>query len=144
MDRRRKYTERFRRVMEIARAQSHMAGHESITPEHILAAILREKDSIAYKVILNLAGNPHRIAQNTGNRRKRAGKLDPEQIPLSPESTEIIQSAVTEAGRTRQEYIGTEHILVEIIKDRKNTAARKLNSMGINLENIREEIRRLS
>ena len=139
MDRRRNYTERFKRMIELARVEAHRAGQNAVTPEHLLAAMLHDRDSIAHKVVRSLVGDPRKLLDQTRNRPGREQDLRPEQIPLGKESEQIIQSAVetvSKTSRTPGEYVGTEHVLIEIIKDHESPAARHLTSLGVTLRNL--------
>ena len=147
MDRRRNYTERFKRMMELARVEAHRAGQNTVTPEHLLAAMLQDSDSIAHKAVRSLVGDPRKLLDQMRTRPERNQNLQPEQIPLGKESERIVQSAVDTVDKTSStqgEYIGTEHVLMEIIKDNKSPAAQQLTSLGITIQNLRPEIKRNS
>ena len=147
MSRSPKYTERFQRMMEKARVEAHQAGQNAVTPEHLLAAMLRDRDSIAHKAVRSLVGDPRKLLDRTENRPGRKQNLRPEQIPLSEETARMVQSAVETVRKTSRnpgEYVGTEHVLMEIIKSHESPAAQKLISLGITLQNLDPEIKKIS
>ena len=147
MDRRHNYTERFRRMMELSRVEAHRSGRDSVTPEHLLTAMLMDPDSIAHKTLRTLTGDPKKIINQLKDLPHNPQQIQPEQIPLDPDSARIIQSAVEtsrKTSRTTGEYIGTEHVLMEILRDNTTPAAAILTSLGVTVQNLAPEVKRIS
>ena len=136
-----KYTEKARRVIFFARYEASQLGSSSIETEHLLLGLLREGDSITGKLLdqskIKLEAMRKEIEEVTTLKDKVSTSIE---IPLSEESKRVLAYASEEAESLLHKYIGTEHILLGLLRERKSLAARILAEKGIRLNSIREEI----
>ena len=136
-----KYTEKARRVIFFARYEASQLGSSSIETEHILLGLLREGDTITSRLFtqsnIKLEAVRKEIGDVTPLRDKVSTSIE---IPLSEESKRVLAYAAEEAESLLHKYIGTEHILLGLLRERKSLAARILAEKGMRLNSAREEI----
>jgi ATP-dependent Clp protease ATP-binding subunit ClpC len=138
-----RYTEKARRVIFFARYEASQFGAVSIEPEHILLGLLREDKQLAQKFFRS----PHstvesirkEIEERTPLREKVAASVD---LPLSPQAKRVLNYAADESERLQHRNIGTEHLLLGILREEKSIAAEILYERGLRLTHIREEMLR--
>src|SRR5215510_4116396 len=138
-----RYTEKARRVIFFARYEASQFGAVSIEPEHILLGLLREDKQLAQKFFRS----PHstvesirkEIEERTPLREKVAASVD---LPLSPQAKRVLNYAADESERLQHRNIGTEHLLLGILREEKSIAAEILHDRGLRLTQIREEMLR--
>src|SRR5215831_19445242 len=138
-----RYTEKARRVIFFARYEASQFGAVSIEPEHILLGLLREDKQLAQKFFRS----PHstvesirkEIEERTPLREKVAASVD---LPLSPQAKRVLNYAADESERLQHRNIGTEHLLLGILREEKSIAAEILYERGLRLTQIREEMLR--
>jgi len=135
-----RFTERARNVLALAQAAAAELGHGYVGSEHILLGLAREGGGVAAKV-LREAGLDSRlildmIEKNIG--RGRQGEIPPQ--GLTPRAKRIIELAVTEANRLGHNYIGTEHLLMGILREYECAAARLIMATGIDLNKLYTDI----
>src|SRR5712671_8170727 len=135
-----KYTEKARRVIFFARYESSQFGSSCIETEHLLLGLLREDRSLATRF---RPATPEdirkRIEADTVVRKKFSTSVD---LPLSDESRRVLGYAAEEAERLSHRHIGTEHLLLGLLRDEKCFAAEILHERGLRLSTIREELAR--
>ena len=138
-----KYTERARRVIFFARYEASQLGKNSIETEHLLLGLLREGQGLTARMFaasgIKLEGLRKEMEMRTGTGQKVSTSIE---IPLSSETKRILAYAAEEAEKLAHGYIGTEHILLGILRERKSLAARLLQEKGLKLAGAREEILR--
>jgi len=136
-----KYTEKARRVIFFARYEASQLGSSSIETEHMLLGLLREGDTITSKLFaqsnVKLEAIRKEIEEVTTLRDKISTSIE---IPLSEESKRVLAYAAEEAESILHKYIGTEHILLGLLRERKSLAARILAEKGMRLSSVREEL----
>ncbi|HKF55870.1 MAG TPA: Clp protease N-terminal domain-containing protein, partial [Blastocatellia bacterium] len=138
-----RYTEKARRVIFFARYEASQFGAVSIEPEHILLGLLREDKQLTQKFFRS----PHstvesirkEIEERTPLREKVAASVD---LPLSPHAKRVLNYAADESERLQHRNIGTEHLLLGILREEKSIAAEILHDRGLRLTQIREEMLR--
>jgi len=135
-----RFTERARNVLALAQAAAAELGHGYVGSEHILLGLAREGGGVAAKV-LREAGLDSRlildmIEKNIG--RGRQGEIPPQ--GLTPRAKRIIELAVTEANRLGHNYIGTEHLLMGILREYECAAARLIMATGVDLNKLYTDI----
>ena len=111
-----RFTQRARRVLTLAQEEAERLSHNYIGTEHLLLGLIREENGVAGRVLRDLGAKPERVAEMvermTGaGRRTPAGKLD-----LTPRTKQVIEYAVDEARKLGHSYIGTEHLLLGLIR----------------------------
>jgi ATP-dependent Clp protease ATP-binding subunit ClpC len=138
-----RYTEKARRVIFFARYEASQFGAQAIEPEHILLGLLREDKQLAQKFFRS----PHSTAESirkeieerTPLREKVAPSVD---LPLSMQAKRVLNHAADESERLQHRNIGTEHLLLGILREEKSIAAESLYERGLRLNQIRDEMMR--
>ena len=138
-----KFSERARRVLSLAQEEAQRFNHNYIGTEHILLGLVRETDGMAARVLLNLGVELGKIRSAVEFIIGRGEKHSPGEIGLTPRAKKVIELAVDEARRLNHHYIGTEHILIGLMREGEGVAAGVLESLGINLDKVRGETRRI-
>lgn len=138
-----KFTERARRVMRLAQEEAQRLNHHYLGTEHLLLGLVREGDGIAAKVLSNLGVDLEQVRTGVefiiGRGEHRGERVVQGEIRLTPRSKKVIELAVDEARRLNHHYVGTEHILLGLVRESKGVAADVLESLGVNLAQVRVE-----
>ncbi len=138
-----KFSERARRVLSLAQEEAQRFNHNYIGTEHILLGLVRETDGLAAKVLASLGvelGKVRSAVEFIIGRGERSVAGD---IGLTPRAKNVIELAVDEARRLNHHYIGTEHLLIGLMREGEGVAAGVLESLGVNLEKVRSETNRI-
>ena len=137
-----RFTQRARRVLAYAQEEAERLNHSYIGTEHLLLGLLREESGIAGKVLRDLNVQFERVTELV-ERITGPGRRTPfSQIDLTPRTKRVIELAVDEARRLGQHYIGTEHLLLGLIRQGDGVAIDILRQLGVNPEQIRRETMR--
>ena len=136
-----RYTERARRVLFFARYEASQLGSISIETEHLLLGLIREGKGLTSRIFarsnLSLEHIRKQIVGRTAFREKVSTSVE---IPFSGESKRLLQFAAEEADRLLHNYIGTEHLLLGILREERSVAAKILMEKGMRLNSVREHI----
>ncbi len=136
-----RYTERARRVIFFARYEASQLGSNSIETEHLLLGLIREGKGLTSRIFskshLSMESIRKEIEGRALYRDKVSTSVD---IPLSPESKRVLSFAAEEAERMLHNYIGTEHVLLGLMREEKSVANGILSEKGMRLSAVREEI----
>ena len=136
-----KFTERVRKVIYLARDEANRLQHDYIGTEHLLLGILRLGEGIAAEVLQKLEVDPEQIQQTIENMVKpTGGTLTVGEIPLTPRAKRVLELSVEEARFLGHSYVGTEHLLLGLIREGEGVAARVLLELGVDRKRVREEI----
>src|SRR6202171_5771207 len=139
-----RYTERARRVLFFARYEASQLGSVSIETEHLLLGLIREGKGLTSRIVarshLSLENIRKEIEGRTVFREKVSTSVE---IPFSTETKRVLQFAAEEADRLLHNYIGTEHLLLGILREERSVAASILMEKGMRLDTTREDIVRL-
>ncbi|MDO8491449.1 MAG: Clp protease N-terminal domain-containing protein, partial [Dehalococcoidia bacterium] len=138
-----KFTERARRVLTLAQEEAQRVNHNYIGTEHILLGLVREGESVAARVLNNLGVELPKVRAAVEFIIGRGEHPVPGEIGLTPRAKKVIELAVDEARRLGHHYIGTEHLLLGLLREGEGVAAGVLESLGVNLEKVRAEINRI-
>ncbi len=138
-----KFTERARRVLTLAQEEAHRFNHNYIGTEHILLGLVREGDGVAAKVLANLGVELNKVRSAVEFIIGRGDRTVLGEIGLTPRAKKVIELAVDEARRLNHNYIGTEHLLLGLVREGEGIAAGVLESLGVNLERVRAETTRI-
>ena len=139
-----KFTKRARRVLILAQEEAQRLNHNYIGTEHLLLGLIREENGVAIKVLQELGVRPQRVKDmvertvGQGQRTMFSSKLS-----LTPRTKRVIELAFDEARRMGYHYIGTEHLLLGLVREGEGVAVNVLRSMGVNLEKVRDQTGRL-
>jgi len=139
-----RFTDRARRVMGLANHEAMRFNHESIGTEHILLGLIKEGSGVAANVLRNLGVDLKRIRMEiekkvpSGHEMVTVGRL-----PFTPRAKKVIELAFEEARALGHNYVGTEHLLLGLLRESEGVAAQVLVEQGLKLEEVREEVLRL-
>ena len=137
-----RFTQRARRVLSLAHQEAERMRHNYIGTEHLLMGLIREEGGVAGRVLRELgleAGRVQEIVERlTGTGTYRGGKLE-----LSPGTQQVLEHAVEEARRMGHHYIGTEHILLGLVRHGEGVALDVLSKLGVTPDQIRRQTRRV-
>ncbi len=138
-----KFTERARRVLTLAQEEAQRFNHNYIGTEHLLLGLVREGDGVAAKVLANLGVELTKVRSAVEFIIGRGDRAVLGEIGLTPRAKKVIELAVDEARRLNHHYIGTEHLLLGLVREGEGIAAGVLESLGVNLERVRAETTRV-
>ncbi len=137
-----RFTQRARRVLSLAHQEAERMRHNYIGTEHLLLGLIREEGGVAGRVLRELGLEPERVQEIverlTGTGQSRGGKLD-----LAPGTQQVLEYAVDEARRMGHHYIGTEHLLLGLVRYGEGVAMDVLRKLGVTPEQIRRQTRRV-
>ena len=135
-----KFSERARRALTRAQEEAQRFGHNYIDTEHILLGLVAEEDSVASKVLANLGVLPNKIRAAVEFVVGRGERSAIGEVGLTPRAKRVIELAVDEARRLNHSYIGTEHLLLGLLRDREGAAVGVLESFGVTFDKAQAEI----
>ncbi len=138
-----KFTERARRVLTLAQEEAQRFNHNYIGTEHLLLGLVREGDGVAAKVLNNLGVELTKVRSAVEFIIGRGEKSISGEIGLTPRAKKVIELAVEEARRLNHSYIGTEHLLLGLVREGEGIAFGVLESLGVSLERVRTETTRI-
>ncbi|MBI2796373.1 MAG: ATP-dependent Clp protease ATP-binding subunit [Gemmatimonadetes bacterium] len=139
------FTERVRKVLAMAREEAARLHHEYVGTEHILLGLIREGEGVAAAVLQNLNVDLDEITQKieeTVKKGKAAQATGPD-LPYTSRAKKVLELAMSEARELTHSYVGTEHLLLGLLREEKGIAAQVLTDAGVNLEAARAETLRL-
>ncbi len=134
-----KFTERARKVLSLAQEEAQRFNHNYIGTEHLLLGLVREGDGVAAKVLNNLGVELNKVRSAVEFIIGRGDRIVLGEIGLTPRAKKVIELAVDEARRLNHHYIGTEHLLLGLVREGEGIAAGVLESLGVNLEKVRSQ-----
>ncbi len=135
-----RFTERARRVIILAQEEAKRLNHSAVGTEHILLGIVREGEGVASKVLESLNINPERVRAEIESAIGRGERTPYEEVAFTPRAKKVLELALDEARRLGHNYIGTEHLLLGLIREGEGVAARVLEAMGADLERVRSQV----
>ncbi len=136
-----RFTDRARKVMQLANQEAQRFNHEYIGTEHILLGLVKEGSGVAANVLKNLDVDLRKIRLEveklvqSGPEMVTVGKL-----PQTPRAEKVIEYSMEEARNLNHSYVGTEHILLGLLREQEGVAAQVLMNLGLKLEDVREEV----
>jgi len=134
-----KFTERARKVLSLAQEEAQRFQHNYIGTEHLLLGLVREGEGVAAKVLNNLGVELNKVRSSVEFIVGRGDRIVLGEIGLTPRAKKVIELAVDEARRLNHHYIGTEHLLLGLVREGEGIAAGVLESLGVNLEKVRTQ-----
>jgi ATPases with chaperone activity, ATP-binding subunit len=138
-----RFTQRARRVLALAQEEAERLNHTYIGTEHLLLGLVKEENGIAGQVLRRLGVTPQKVEEMV-LRMSGPGRRTPHSKPdLTPRIRRVIELAVDEARRMGHHYIGTEHLLLGLVRLGDGMAVDILKSLGLSLEQIRRETNRM-
>ncbi|SMO80126.1 ATP-dependent Clp protease ATP-binding subunit ClpC [Melghirimyces algeriensis] len=137
-----RFTERAQKVLALAQEEAVRLGHNNIGTEHILLGLVREDEGIAAKALMALGLGLEKI-QNEVESLIGRGQGEPSNIAYTPRAKKVIELSMDEARKLGHTYVGTEHILLGLIREGEGVAARVLNNLGVSLNKARQQVMQL-
>src|SRR5436305_10022179 len=138
-----KFTERARKVLSLAQEEAQRFQHNYIGTEHILLGLVRLNEGIAIKVLNDLGVDVSKVRPAIEHIIGRGDRIVLGEVGLTPRAKKVIELAVDEARRFNHHYIGTEHILLGLVREGEGIAAGVLESLGVTLDMARSQVRRV-
>jgi len=135
-----RYTEKAKKAIMIAQEEAVNLNHDYIGTEHILIGLLKEEEGVASQVLKQLGVHVDKVEEEV---ERLVGKGEYQQVgevTFTPRAKKVLELASQEASQLKNSYIGTEHILLGLIKEGSGVAVRILTDLGINLDNVYSEI----
>ncbi len=136
-----RFTDRARKVMQLANQEAQRFNHEYIGTEHVLLGLVKEGSGVAANVLKNLEVDLRKIRMEvekivqSGPDMVTMGKL-----PQTPRAKKVIEYAMEEAKNLNHNYVGTEHLLLGLLREQEGVAAQVLMNLGLKLEDVRDEV----
>ncbi len=136
-----RFTDRARKVMALANQEAQRFSHEYIGTEHVLLGLVKEGTGVGANVLKNLGVDLHKVRMEV----ERLVKSGPElvtmgKLPQTPRAKKVVEYSIEEARSLNHNYVGTEHILLGLLREREGVAAQVLMNMGLKLEEVRDEV----
>jgi uncharacterized protein (TIGR03435 family) len=136
-----RFTQRARTVLFYARLAVSQSGSSAVEPEHILLGMLDEGNGLGIRILAKLGGNLDELRREILRRLTVYGKIpESDEVPLSASSERVLQYAAQEADRLLHDLIGTEHLLLGVLREERSIAAEVLAARGLGIEAVREAI----
>src|SRR5512146_85063 len=137
-----RFTQRARRVLSLAHQEAERMRQNVIGTEHLLLGLIEEEGGVAGRVLRELGLEPDRVREMvermSGFGQYRGGKID-----LAPGTQQVLEFAIEEARRMGHHYIGTEHLLLGLVRSQDGMAMEVLRKLGVTSEQIRRQTRRI-
>ena len=138
------FTDRVRKVLAMAREEAVRLQHDYVGTEHILLGLIREGDGVAAEVLRSLAADLDELLRLV-EENVRPGKASASigELPYTTRAKKVLEYAMAEARELNHSYVGTEHLLLGLLREEKGLAAKVLGELGIGLEEARAEMLKL-
>ena len=137
-----RFTERAQKVLALAQEEAIRLGHNNIGTEHVLLGLIREGEGIAAKALLGLGLGSDKI-QSEVETLIGKGQEGAKTVHYTPRAKKVIELSMDEARKLGHSYVGTEHILLGLIREGEGVAARVLNNLGVSLNKARQQVLQL-
>ena len=138
-----RFTDRARRVVVMAQEEARMLNHSFIGTEHILLALIREGDGVGAKALESLGISLDAVRQQVEEIIGRGQQAPSGHIPFTPRAKKVLELSLRESQHLGHEYIGTEHILLGLIREGDGVAAQVLVKRGADLNRARQQVTQL-
>jgi ATP-dependent Clp protease ATP-binding subunit ClpC len=138
------FTDRVRKVLAMAREEAIRLQHDYVGTEHILLGLIREGEGVAAAVLMNLNVDLEQIHERIEDSvRKGKATIALGELPYTSRAKKVLEYAMAEARELNHSYVGTEHLLLGLLREEKGIAAQVLNGLGVSLEDARAETLKL-
>lgn len=137
-----RFTQRARRVLSLAHQEAERLRQNVIGTEHLLFGLIEEEGGVAGRVLRELGLEPDRVREMV-ERMSGFGQYRGEKIDLAPGTQQVLEFAIEEARRMGHHYIGTEHLLLGLVRSQEGLAMEVLRKLGVTSEQIRRQTRRI-
>jgi ATP-dependent Clp protease ATP-binding subunit ClpC len=137
-----RFTQRARRVLSLAHQEAERLHHREIGTEHLLLGLIQEEGGVAGRVLRELGLEEERVREIV-ERIVPPGRVASERITLSPGTEKVIENAIDEARKLGHQYIGTEHLLLGLVRESEGGGSDVLRRLGVSSEQVRRQTRRI-
>jgi len=138
-----RFTQRARRVLSLAQEEAERLQHNHIGTEHLLLGLMREDGGVAGRVLRELGLEQRRVEELVERMTRATTRAANAQLDLSPGTKRVLELAVDEARRMGHHYIGTEHLLLGLVRQSEGVAIDVLRRLGVSPEEVRRQTRRV-
>ena len=138
-----RFTDRARRVVVLAQEEARMLHHDYIGTEHLLLGLIREGEGVAAKALESLGISLEAVRQHVGEITGQGQQAPSGHIPFTPRAKKVLELSLREALQLGHNYIGTEHILLGLIREDEGVAAQVLVKLGADPSRIRQQVNQL-
>src|SRR5713101_5539558 len=136
-----RFTDRARKVMQLANQEAQRFNHEYIGTEHILLGLVKEGSGVAANVLKNLDIDLRKIRLEVEKIvQSGPGMVTMGKLPQTPRGKKVVEYAIEEARNLNHNYVGTEHLLLGLIREEEGVAAQVLMNLGLKLSDVRAEL----
>ena len=139
-----RFTDRARKVMQLANQEAQRLRHEYVGTEHVLLGLIKEGNGVAANVLKNLDIDLNKVRREVERIVQHGppgeSSVDWGRLPRTPRTQKVIDYSVEESRRLKHNYVGTEHLLLGLLRDQEGVAAQILMNLGLKLEGVREEV----
>src|SRR3989304_3711691 len=135
-----RFTEKARRIVVYAQEEARMLNQNYIGTEHLLLGLIREEEGIAARAIKNLNINLEDVRTQIEDIIGRGTSTPSAHIPFTPRAKKVLELSLRESLQLGHNYIGTEHILLGLIREGEGIAARVLINLGADMEKVRNQV----
>ena len=134
------FTDRVRKVLAMARDEAIRLQHDYVGTEHVLLGLIREGEGVAAAVLSNLSADLDQVLEGIEESVKQGkATIALGELPYTSRAKKVLEFSMAEARELNHSYVGTEHLLLGLLREEKGIAAQVLNSLGISLEDARTE-----
>lgn len=139
------FTDRVKKVMQLAREESVRLGNDYVGTEHLLLGLVREGEGVAITVLKNLNVDMEDLSRDIEKSISATGSMMTigQMIPFTPRAKKVLEVAAQEAANMGHRYIGTEHLLLALMKDNESAAANALATVHVEYSKVKDEIERV-
>jgi ATP-dependent Clp protease ATP-binding subunit ClpA len=138
-----RFTERARRVVVLAQEEARMLNHDYIGTEHLLLGLVHEGEGIAAQALVSMGLSLEGIRGRVEDIIGRGGDVPSGHIPFTPRAKKVLELSLREAHQLGHNYIGTEHLLLGVIREGEGVAAQVLRQMGADMDQVRRNVTHL-
>jgi len=135
-----RFTERARQAVVLAQDEARTLGHNYIGTEHILLGLLREEEGLAARVLDSLDVALESVRAEVAKIVGQGDEVTAGQIPFTPRAKKVLELSLKEALSMSHKYIGTEHVLLGLVRENEGVASQILRDLGADAETIRDEV----
>lgn len=138
-----RFTDRARKVLQLAQQEAVRFSHEYVGTEHVLLRLLAEGYGVATNVLKNLDIEPRKVRAEVEKAIRPGHKPGTGQLPHTPFTDKAIEYAIEETQHFNHQFVGTEHLLLGLLRASEGIAAQVLTNLGLDLDDAREEVKNL-
>jgi ATP-dependent Clp protease ATP-binding subunit ClpC len=135
-----RFTDRARRVVVLSQEEARILNHDYIGTEHLLLGLIREGHGVAAKAMVSLGISPDSVRQQVEETVGRGQQAPAGHIPFTPQAKNVLRLALSESMALDHHYIGTEHILLGLMREGDGVAAQVLAQLGADRDQVRQQV----